>query len=249
MKRIIESNFIDLCIETSKITNSFYKTEGKWKIASNPFDPWFSRVYGMAENSSSVELDIDHIASKIRSGKYPNSLLITEFKDFERLRKVLESKYFNCFYTQAGMAMDLDSFECANIYKSESMRILNTMDELNDWIECIKSVFGSVKSIELYSKYLANKNFIFFAYYNENKIVGTTLLYLSEEIAGVHLVGTLENSRKQGIGSKLVKLAFSYAKEQGKKIGVLQASPIGKSMYNKIGFKDYSKITHWDLKI
>jgi predicted GNAT family acetyltransferase len=75
------------------------------------------------------------------------------------------------------------------------------------------------------------------------------MLFINKEIAGVHLVGTLKEFRNKGIGTEITKKAFEYALSKGAKTGVLQASPMGKNMYKKIGFQEYSRISHWEYNI
>lgn len=246
MKKVIESNFTNLCIELSKISNSLFETFTDYTVAANPFDPWFSRIYAINEQSSNLNNSINNIRTNIINQRYPNSLMVTELENFQVVKDLLESYKFNCNYIQTGMAIQLNESDFTDRF-DPNVKIIETALQLQNWISCVKSIFGNTKNIELYSKLLERKEFTFLGYFLENKIVGTTLLYISDNVAGVHIVGTVPELRNTGIGSRITKSAFGLAKKHGATIGVLQSSPMGKSMYSKLGFKEFSTVTHWNL--
>jgi len=242
---IIESSFSDICKKTSQLTNSTHNNLSHYSWAENSFDPWFSRIFNFNIPKSNIHETISEMREKITNGSQPNSLLMTESDFYSEVKECLESESFTNFYNQVGMALHLDQLELSQNKIHSNIKILNNTFELNKWIKVIKEIFGSDKNSFLYEKYLSDNDFTFFAYYLDDKIIGTALLYISNNVAGIHMVGTLHDYRKKGIGSEITKLAFDFARQQGATIGVLQASPMGKTVYEKIGFKEYSKIAHW----
>lgn len=69
-------------------------------------------------------------------------------------------------------------------------------------------------------------------------------MFLSSGIAGLHLVGTIKEYRGRGFGTIMTKNDLYDAKLKGCKLGVLQASEMGKKIYSKIGFIEYCKVRH-----
>ncbi|MBU3101858.1 MULTISPECIES: GNAT family N-acetyltransferase [Clostridium] len=65
------------------------------------------------------------------------------------------------------------------------------------------------------------------------------MLYIKDAIAGIHLVGTANEFRGKGFETLIAKTALRDAKDLGCKYGVLQASDMGRNVYNNIGFKEY----------
>jgi GNAT superfamily N-acetyltransferase len=69
--------------------------------------------------------------------------------------------------------------------------------------------------------------------------VATSLLYLAGGVAGIYNVATLPEFRHQGIGSALTVAPLLQARTWGYHIGTLQSSPMGLSLYRRLGFREY----------
>jgi ribosomal protein S18 acetylase RimI-like enzyme len=78
--------------------------------------------------------------------------------------------------------------------------------------------------------------------------VATTLLLQCEGIAGIYVVGTIPERRKQGIGTALTLAALADARDLGYHIAVLQASEMGVRIYRKLGFQDQSLFQTYHLQ-
>jgi GNAT superfamily N-acetyltransferase len=246
--RQIDSNFADVCKDFSVLCGSEQKNCGYFQWAKNPFDGWFSRIFQIHIPKTDIKAGIDLLRSEIESGNAPPTLLLTEDKHVEGPADALQSNGFTVFYEQTGMHLKLSELngETNPLYE---IRRLHGPDEFNEWNKAIEQIFKKPKNHFLYSKLLTNDNFAFFACFEGRRVVATTMLYMKERIAGVHFVGTVKDYRKKGIGTLITKIAFQFAKAKGSTVGVLQSSPMGKEMYQKIGFQEYSRITHWEYTL
>jgi predicted GNAT family acetyltransferase len=74
------------------------------------------------------------------------------------------------------------------------------------------------------------------------KSVATSMYYLAEGVAGIYFVTTLPEARNKGIGFAITQKPLLDAREQGYRVGILQASELGKPVYLRLGFKEYSSI-------
>jgi len=72
--------------------------------------------------------------------------------------------------------------------------------------------------------------------------VATGSLFLGAGVAGIYFVFTLEEARRQGIGTAITHAALRDAVALGYKIGVLGASDLGYSVYQRLGFQEYCRI-------
>jgi ribosomal protein S18 acetylase RimI-like enzyme len=64
-------------------------------------------------------------------------------------------------------------------------------------------------------------------------------------LAGIFCVGTLERSRGQGLGTIMTQTAMSAARSMGARVAVLQASEMGRPVYDRLGFDTVGHIaTH-----
>lgn len=245
IQSLIDSNFADLCISMSCLTGSVQKNCKYFSWAKNPFDNWFSRVLKINFPGNLINESIDCLRTEIESEGAPSSLLLTKGRYYDIISDLLKSNYFNMVYEQTGMYLNLKDAIKTTI-RDYDIRVIDNSSEFNKWNDVVEQVFNKRKSTELYGKLLKEQDFTFFACFDQQRVIATTMLFMNKEIAGVHLVGVLEEFRKKGIGAEITKRAFEFAKSKGAKAGVLQASSIGKNMYKEIGFKEYSHITHWE---
>jgi len=75
--------------------------------------------------------------------------------------------------------------------------------------------------------------------------VGTSELFLAAGVAGIYVVTTVPEARRQGIGAVLTLTALREARAMGYRIGILHSSPMGLGVYRQLGFQEYCKMSHY----
>jgi GNAT superfamily N-acetyltransferase len=71
----------------------------------------------------------------------------------------------------------------------------------------------------------------------DDEAVATSSLYASDGAAGVYSVATLPGFRRRGFGEAMTWHAVMRGREQGCKTAILQASAMGKPVYERMGFR------------
>lgn len=86
----------------------------------------------------------------------------------------------------------------------------------------------------------SSKQKIFLAYL-KGVPVATSLLFTHANTAGIYYVSTLPAFRNKGFGLEITKAAMRAAKEAGFQEIILQATPLGATVYQRAGFKEYCR--------
>lgn len=76
----------------------------------------------------------------------------------------------------------------------------------------------------------------------DGKPVCTSMLYLHDGVAGIYGVATLPHERGKGLGAYATAEALRVAQKLGYRVGVLQASAAGHSVYRRLGFADFGEV-------
>ena len=76
--------------------------------------------------------------------------------------------------------------------------------------------------------------------------VAMARVLLASGVAMVHGVATIESARRQGIGSAITVAALAAARDEGYRLGVLQASSMGQGPYRRIGFETVARYGRYE---
>jgi GNAT superfamily N-acetyltransferase len=79
-----------------------------------------------------------------------------------------------------------------------------------------------------------------FVGYLDGEAVSTAQLIIDSDVGGLYYVATVEHARRRGIGEALTRHAVEVAAGLGCSLATLQASPMGRPIYERMGFKTVS---------
>ncbi|MFG0283124.1 MAG: GNAT family N-acetyltransferase [Phycisphaerales bacterium JB039] len=82
----------------------------------------------------------------------------------------------------------------------------------------------------------------FFAVERDGRTVATSLLHLSGGVAGIYCVATIPPERGKGLGAHATAEPLRIARHLGYRVGALQSSEAGHSVYRRLGFADLGDV-------
>jgi GNAT superfamily N-acetyltransferase len=65
------------------------------------------------------------------------------------------------------------------------------------------------------------------------------------DTAGIYLVATAPQARRQGLASEVMRGLLTSARARGLAAAVLQATPLGHGVYQRLGFRSVGRWTNW----
>jgi len=154
----------------------------------------------------------------------------------------------------AEMAIDLANMnvEPASIPGLEFIHVDDEL-RLREWIHVASVGFGVPADVEdtwfeFFNYAACDSPFHTYLTLLDGKPVATSQLFTSAGVAGIYNVSCLPESRGRGVGAAVTLKALLDARELGYKVGILQASSQGYSVYRRLGFEDFEKLSVylWD---
>lgn len=158
-------------------------------------------------------------------------------------KEIFEKNGFEIRNQLVAMALKLDQkFELEN--KLHFKRVLNEEDA-KTWSDIYPLSFNYVISKEtLVHNY---ENVKFYLVHLDEKPIGTLTLFQTGKVMGIHGVGVIPEMRKRGFAEEIMKFAINEAIDAKAEYAQLQASPLGKNIYSRLGFEDLFSITNYFL--
>ncbi len=85
--------------------------------------------------------------------------------------------------------------------------------------------------------------------YDKASPVGTALIYYTKnEVVGIHSMGIIPEMRRKGYAEKMMHSMLYEAVNKGYNYAVLQASAMGKGLYEKLGFEEQFLMRNYALE-
>lgn len=246
---VIEGNLDDFYIKCSNHSNfnSFESDKINWIQAK--YADWPNCIFKADFENLNIETEINRVKNLIIEKKAPNGWTIGPLTKPSDLGIILEDYNFSNVYHQAGMTLSLRDLNIRDLESNElEIKTVNNERTLQQWADIVSIVFKIKIDIELLKYLLFEKESRFYLGFYNREPVSALLLYLSSGVAGLHAVSTLPKYRNNGFGLTISSVALREAFSKGYKIGVLQASELGESVYRKIGFKKHCDIFSYELK-
>ena len=144
-----------------------------------------------------------------------------------------------------GMAVDIAALsQTGTTIPSLSIAPATSEDDLVEWARIMALGFGVPEALiptlaEMAMRHCmrADPQWAYYLARLDGRPVATTSMFPYAGVAGIYCVATLPEARGRGIGAEITRQALLRASEQGYRVGVLQSSDMGFSVYRRLGFQ------------
>jgi len=190
-------------------------------------------------------LDVKSVCDRFWSRNLPFAFWIGFNDGYSDFQNDIEKIGLNCGETERGMAVSIDELDFEIFCEKLEIKFVSNEKLLRDFITVYKNLIPNDAAAinEFYTKaapFILDPNSrlkLFVGLYEETP-AATSALFLSDNVAGVWDVTTLQKFRRKGIGTDMTLHALKHAKDLCNcNIGVLTASADGEGVYRKIGFR------------
>ena len=232
---LISSLFVE-----NKLDNAFFS------VIKTPKSIWPNVIYDL----SCSEDELDTVLSSIEDNpNLPSILMMNPIKHSEGFVDAIDK----LGYKKGGwyaMSMSLnkkiiiDEVDGFNIIKVENG------EQLNDWLTIVEKELMREKRLNksAFENLLLHETTTFYLGEYNGKPVSTCFTFVKNSEVGVYLVATDSNFRKRGFGKLITQYSIKEAREKNCQLAILQATEIGKGIYESIGFKNEGKIYVYNLR-
>jgi len=220
-----------------------------WTITDIPF-PLLNSITRARLTDTIVESRIDEVITHYINRKVPILWWVGPASKPDNLVKYLEKHGFIEDGLSPGMAVDLSALN-ENIRFPADLTIerVDNLQKLNALCQVMSVVFHlpdfvtrAISDLLTYNGFSLDAPMQNYLACLDGKPVASSSIVYGAGVAGIYNVATIEEARRQGIGSAITLSPLLDARSRGYRISVLEASRKGFPVYSRLGFKEYCKV-------
>jgi len=184
--------------------------------------------------------------SPLCSEIFPAAVVLLE-PATDTVNALLVSRDFQLVEQFTAMGIDLTTMTVEPLGESFSVHEVGA-DQHDQWVDVMSAGYelprkfvdrvgpGVVTSVAQ-----AGEEWQYFMACRDDVPVGTATIVLRDGLASVYNISTLPKHRGEGIGGIVTSEPLRRVRERGYRTAILQASELGRPVYDRLGFCDYGK--------
>ncbi len=156
----------------------------------------------------------------------------------EWLQQYLDNNNWQLTLEQTAMYLDLESYLCNSAANNNQLNVqkISSVEDIKAWVTVCEEAFGYSIDQSVIEHVKNHSEIQLLLAHINNQPVATALTYITQGIVGIHQVGVRKNQQGKGIAKQLMEKIIEQNKLDNKKLVVLQASKVGKPLYDRLGF-------------
>ncbi len=210
---------------------------------------WPNLIYNFKASPSELNPLLHQMEKEVEQGIIPPVLRIHASEiSTESLAQIIKRGYKQSTWTC--MSHSLNYIEEEQSSPEFKIVKLTTANQLEDWLKIVELELmrNNLLSRASFEALLADQSCHFYLGYFRQKPVSTALLFEHQNNAGIYLVATDSNHRRKGYGQALTLKCLQEAQAHNCQKVDIQATSLGLSMYQSLGFSPDGLIHVFSLK-
>ncbi len=225
----------------------------KWDFTDIPF-PAFNGVGRARLAPQQVDSMIQSIIARAEARHVPVLWWTGPQTQPADLGMYLEAHGFTHEGRVPGMAVDLMTLnDSGAVTPGFSIQQISDLKDLRTWCQVCVTGFGMPDFVagayfDFFNCVGLKKETItaiFYMGWLNGDPVATSMAILAAGVAGIYSVTTLPEARCRGIGARITLAPLCEARAMGYRVGILQASEMGVSVYRRLGFQEYCQLDQY----
>ncbi len=225
----------------------------KWVMTCVPF-PLFNSVFRARLAAPRVDSVIQSIVTCAEARHVPVLWWIGPQTQPTDLGMHLEAHRFTHEGRVPGMAIDLMTLqENRTVMPGFSVRRVGDVETLKTLCQVLINGFGMPDFVtDAYFDFVSHVGFsadsstaLLYIGWLNGQPVATSMAIFAAGVAGIYSVATLPEARCRGIGARITLAPLCEARAMGYRVGILQASEMGVSVYHRLGFQEYCQLDQY----
>lgn len=202
---------------------------------------WPSKVFGLKTSG----LDIDSLKDGIEAEVIPNS--VGTYEDGAMGVQLL-NQGFVLTSSVAAMSMDISESNFGEKINVGPIEQVDSDEKSRIFADVASQSFGYPVLETTIAPLRKSQSFKLFLGKLGDSYCSCGIVYLDENnIAGIHMIGTLPKFRGRGLGKIMTQHLIQVAQKYGSQYIYLVASEAGERIYQKIGFKNHGVLQSYSL--
>ena len=227
--------------------------EMTWFASDFTSAPWFNQVMLTNVGANDADAAIDERLAFFRERNRPMLWSVTPSSQPGDLEARLQSRGLQpAPSVLTGMALELAELLDPAAPAALTIERVTDAAGLETWLRCYINGFGMTEAagrpfFGLYHEIGFDDAAPFRHYVGslDGEPVASATLFLGAGVASIWHVGTVPAARRQGVGAAMTLAPLRDAQAVGYRAGVLGASADGLSVYQRLGFKAYSRTAQY----